>query len=383
MFLIHKHAPTVLDDFVYNKDVANKLLMLTTDDSSPHIIISGPVGAGKETLMWFYLRALFGEDVTSLIKEKHVISGSSNKKIVSIVKSNYHIMIEPTVSNYDKYVIQEVIQKYAMYSPIPFLVVKKTFKIIVINNAENLSNLAQTALRRTMETYAKTCRFVMVCNDLSKIIDPLKSRCCVFHVPLPTNEEIYNNALLISFMEQINIPPSKLKEVVMNSSRSMKNVIWYLDHYRLKIDNTTCITASYDVIGNAIKLANEINFVSSIEVIRTEIYTLMINNVRGSDIIIKITDFMIDLFHLDSEICIDIISKASDAEFNLILGRREIMHMDYFIIYCLKNAILYYIKHPEHIFEQTEIPKFTVPVKTIVPRVAKNNKTSKTSYKKN
>jgi len=331
MLIIHKYTPDKIDDFIYHRDVIENLLMISKDESIPHIIINGPPGSGKKSIVNYYLRMLYDDSVRDLRKEKYTITGSSNKKEISITKSNFHIIIEPTITNYDKHVIQEIVIKYAMSSPLPYLVNNRTFKTIVINNAEKLSNLAQTALRRTMETYAKTCRFIMICNNLSKILDPLKSRCCVFQVALPTKQEVYNNINYISVCENIDLKESDYVNILSTCGRSMKKAIWMLEEIRLGIK----IKPSTDVIMNHIiyyiMTTTAENYIDHIQKIRMEIYELIITNIRGSDIICDIVDCLIKTY--DSDVFLfNVIRIASVSEFNLIQGRRDIMHIDYFIV---------------------------------------------------
>ena len=68
---------------------------------------------------------------------------------------------------------------------------KRKFKIVLINCVDNLSYYAQASLRRTMEKYANTCKFIFICDQLSKIIEPLRSRCLCVRVPVPDNLAIY------------------------------------------------------------------------------------------------------------------------------------------------------------------------------------------------
>ena len=140
----------------------------------------GPTGAGKKTIVKFFLEALYDSDVNDVKKIPYNVNGSSTKKEIEIMQSNYHIIIEPTNTNHDKYILQEIIKQYAKYRPFDIFKTRRNFRTIVIYGVDNLAINSQAALRRTMEIYAKKCRFVMVCNNLSKLFEPLRSRCRVF-----------------------------------------------------------------------------------------------------------------------------------------------------------------------------------------------------------
>ena len=88
----------------------------------------------------------------------------------------------------------------------------KLFKIVVIDKIDNLNYYAQASLRRTMEKYANTCKFIFISNQLSKIIEPLKSRCLI-RVPLPNKYQIFNMVLKISHLENIDINIGEFNEI--------------------------------------------------------------------------------------------------------------------------------------------------------------------------
>src|ERR1700747_563896 len=113
MFVVHKYTPKDIEDFDYNRKIAETLLLISKDNCIPHIILHGPIGSGKESLANFFLRKLYNDNVQNLRKSKYEIKGSSNKKEVTIIGSNFHIVIEPTNTNHDKYIIQEIIHSYA------------------------------------------------------------------------------------------------------------------------------------------------------------------------------------------------------------------------------------------------------------------------------
>src|SRR6185437_17180649 len=105
-------------------------------------------------------------------KKSGTISKSKSVQ-VQVKKSNYHIVIEPTKIS-DKNIIQGIIKKFSVGKPISQDVcdIKRSFKTVVILNTDELTYQTQAFLRRTMEQYSKTCRFILCCNNLSKINPP-------------------------------------------------------------------------------------------------------------------------------------------------------------------------------------------------------------------
>lgn len=342
MFLIEKYRPNNPKDFLFNKEILRQLTHIATNENIPHIIISGPAGGGKKTLVKLFLETLYDSDVNVLSKIKYNISGSSTKKEIDILQSNYHIIIEPTNTNHDKYVLQEIIKQYAMHKPFNIYKTQRKFKTIVIHNIENLANNSQAALRRTMELYAKTCRFVMVCNNLSKIFDPLRSRCRIFCVPLPSSNDIYNVISYVSLMENIKLTSSDMEYILNDYNNNLKRALWILESKRLDSEAKIALDEVYDHVVELILNARQGNNIIKIfdDEIRSNIYSILITTIKGSEIIITLMDQLIRRIN-DDEINAKIIQCASEAEYNLIQGRRDITHIDYFIIGVIKEIRKY------------------------------------------
>ena len=340
VFLFEKYRPTTTKDFLFNKDILEQLVHIASNEDIPHVIISGPPGGGKKTLVKFFLEALYDPDVNILTKRKYNINGSSAKKEIEILQSNYHIIIEPTSTNHDKYILQEIIKQYAMHKSFNIFKTNRKFKTIVIYNIENLANNSQAALRRTMELYAKTCRFIMVCNNLSKIFDPLRSRCRTFCVPLPSYNDITHVITHISLMENIKLTADEMKFILDKCNNSLKKAIWILDSKRLGSNTTIPLDEVFDeVVDLILSVKTNKNAVKMFDdEIRTNSYNILITNIKGSEIITTLMDKLIKKIDND-EINARIIQYASEAENNLIYGRRDIIHIDYFVSGVMKELI--------------------------------------------
>lgn len=340
-FLIEKYKPQTIEDLEFNFNIAQKLLFMADMPNIPHMIISGPIGGGKKTLVHFYLNALYGPSVNKVSKCKYIVNSSSTKKEVEIIQSGNHIVIEPTNTNHDRHILQGIIKEYAIKRPFSFFDEPSKFKTIVIHNIENLAHNSQAALRRTMEKYAKSCRFVMICNNLSKIIDPLKSRCTIFCVPLPSILTVKNILTKIALNENIKIKSSDLDTIIKHSENNLKEAIGLLDMKRFEVDPVD--TPKYGIqplimldktFSDVIELilrsmtANPKTFIKDIiEPIRTNIYAISITGIEGPITIKTILDRMIDLIP-DDDINMELIEIASEYEFNLVHGRRDITHID-------------------------------------------------------
>jgi len=155
-----------------------------------HLIVYGHIGSGKEYLINNLLCKIYGKTSMELKEVEYTVTGYSNTKTKIMIKqSKHHIIIEPNTNGFDKYLIQDIIQDYAKSELLNIFKNRKLFKVVVINKIDNLSYYAQASLRRTMEKYSNSCKFILVSDQLSKIIEPLRSRCLLVRVQLPNTEQ--------------------------------------------------------------------------------------------------------------------------------------------------------------------------------------------------
>jgi replication factor C subunit 3/5 len=145
------------------------------------------------------LREIFGPGVERVRLEHRSLKTPSNRTVdVATIGSNYHIECNPSdAGNNDRFVVQEVIKEVASHGVLysggtdgTTGASARTFKVVVLTEADRLSRQAQASLRRTMEKYSSVCRIVLLCESPSKIIDPVRSRCLGVRVPAPSHDEV-------------------------------------------------------------------------------------------------------------------------------------------------------------------------------------------------
>ena len=251
-----------------------------------------------------------------------------------IKQSKHHIIIEPNSNGFDKYLIQEIIQDYAKSELLNILKNRKLFKVVIINKIDNLSYYAQASLRRTMEKYSSSCKFILISDQLSKIIEPIRSRCLMIRVPLPSDEQILETLLHICKKENFNLPWNKLKEIIDNSDNKVNHAIWLLEMYRYDIKyEKNWEYVIDDIVENIINPDNQNNkkLYSVIKKIREQFYILFITNISTQIIIRKI---MLKLLESVENLKLKyfIIDITSIFEQRLSQGTRHIIHMEAYII---------------------------------------------------
>lgn len=300
-----------------------------------HLIVYGSLTTNKEFLVNLLLEKIYGKNGIELKEVEYIINGYGNTKTkVSIKQSKYHIIIEPNSNGFDKYLIQEIIQDYAKTELLNILKYKKLFKVVVINKLDNLSYYAQASLRRTMEKYSDSCKFIFICDQLSKIIEPIRSRCILFRTSLPSNEQVLETLLKIADKDNINIGLEDYNFIIKNSENKITDAIWLLELKKNGIDysnNWNQLIIEIVIMVLNVKNYNNKKFNMVIKKIREIFYNLFITNIPTQTIIRLI---MINLLKNvnDLKLKINIIEITSIFELRLSQGTRHIIHLEAYII---------------------------------------------------
>ena len=316
-------------------DIINKLdYDISRYSNFQHLIIYGPPGSGKDYFINNILQKFFGKSNIELKDIEYTLMGYSNLKIKIMIKqSKNHIVIEPNSNGFDKYLIQEIIQDYSKSNMLNIIKQSKNFKIIIINKIDNLSYYAQASLRRTLEKYSDTCKFILVSEQLSKIIEPLRSRCIMIRVPLPNNINITNKLLYITYKENINISFEKINDIVNMCDNKINIAVWLLEMYNNDINYNVNWETLIDKIINLIILSinNNDKIHLIIKKIRVKFYILFITNIPTQIIIKKIMNKLLNKIN-NILIKYKIINITSIYENRLNQGTRHIIHIEAYII---------------------------------------------------
>jgi replication factor C subunit 3/5 len=314
----------------FHKEIFHKLKKISEDDCMPHIIFYGNPGTGKKTMINLFLEMIFDKSIYKMDDSKYTVISSGNiENEVFVKQSDHHIIIEPNNNNFDRYLIQDIVKEYARRYPLYVYEKSRNFKMVQINNLDNLSYYAQTSLRRTIEKYSKTCRFVMWCYSLSKVIEPLRSRCLCIHVPTQTTDDLVKWTFNIASLQNINLKLPVLDYIINSSNGNLKDILWKLDLYKY------CGKVQNGYQKSLIALIDEIITGQDIQIIRDYIYKMMITNISSNVIIKDILNIVltkIDQYPDSKDKSTKIIDFASNFEYRLSKGRRDIIHIEAFIL---------------------------------------------------
>ena len=220
MNLYKKYLPKTVEDYYLHPNIQNFLTNINKSDL-PNLIIYGREGSGKKS----FLSILFPEKKTKIVK-----SIKYNSKFIdyTIYISKYTIEIDSKeLKIYNKYLLQNVIKEIAETKRVN----DNRSKIIIIHNANYLDNDFQYILRKMIELYIHNAKFILVTTSLSKIINPVISRCLGIRVISPSYDDINTFINKVNKDEKLNISVSKINRIVKNSDRNMKKAILDLEMY--------------------------------------------------------------------------------------------------------------------------------------------------------
>lgn len=237
MLWVDKYRPAELKDLDFHEAVTKRLRNLAASPDLPHLLVYGPPGAGKKTRILALLRELYGDGALKVRLEhkSFKVPNRSTKVEITTVASNYHIEMNPSDvgATNDRLVVQEVLKEIAQYH-LADSNAQRPFKVVLLMEVDRLSKNAQHALRRTMEKYTATCRLVLCCNNPSKVIDPLRSRCLGVRVGAPTLEEVEHVLQGVCLKEGLAYCAPLGRDIAVKSERNLRRAILMLETCRVQ-----------------------------------------------------------------------------------------------------------------------------------------------------
>lgn len=297
-----KYRPIKFEEIKGQEEIVKRIKSLVENNNIPHLLFTGPAGVGKTTLALVIAKTLFKDRIENFLE-----LNASDERGIDIVRNK----------------IKEVARTKSTTN-IPF-------KIIYLDECDSLTKDAQQALRRIMETYSNTCRFILSCNFSSKIIDPIQSRCAIFRFkPLGKKniEEIINN---ISKKEKLNITKetiSLLYEISEGDVRRIENIL----QASASLTNKITENIIYEVTSKSqpkevkeiLNLAIDNKFIES----RKKLLDVMLNNgFSGLDMIKQIQKEILNL-NLPNPKKLKLIDKCGEIEFRLVEGSDEFIQLE-------------------------------------------------------
>lgn len=298
-----KYRPVKFSEMRGQKDIVEKVEAFVKQKNMPHLLFSGPAGTGKSTLALIIARQLFGDD----FRRNFLELNASDERGIDVVRN--------TVKDF---------ARTKSIGDVPF-------KIIFLDECDALTKEAQQALRRTMENFTRTTRFVLSCNFSSKIIDPIQSRCAVFRFRPLEKVEVIKIIEHIAKEEKLNID-DKAKEALFNVSggdcRRCENILQSCAATSNKLTEDLVYSMASFAKPKEVKEFLDFALNGDFLKARNKLLDTMLNyGLSGLDVIKQIQAQIWDL-DVDGKRKVELVDRCGEAEFRLVEGSDEFIQLE-------------------------------------------------------
>lgn len=201
---VEKYRPRTVDDVAHQEEVVSTLRKALQTANLPHLLFYGPPGTGKTTTALAIARQLYGPE---LMPARVLELNASDERGINVVREK--------VKTFAAAAVGQAASNY----PCP------PFKLLILDEADSMTQDAQNALRRTMEAYSKVTRFCFICNYVSRIIEPLASRCAKFRFRPLHKEAMAERIQFICDKEQVQLEGDVVETLSQVSGGDLRRAI--------------------------------------------------------------------------------------------------------------------------------------------------------------
>ena len=297
-----KYRPSKFDDLVGQQEIIKRVRSLVQGMNIPHLLFAGPAGIGKSTLALIIVKELFGPTW----RENYLDLNASDERGIDVVRQK--------------------VKDFARTKAIGNV----PFKVIFLDEADALTKEAQQALRRTMENYSNTCRFIMAANYSSRIIDPIQSRCVLFRFKLLEKKDIVSVIKKIAENEKLNISDDAFETLYEASEGDCRRAINILQatasispNVNSEMINMILSTAKPKDVKVVLDYALTGDFIKARDKL---LDTMLKESIAGTDIIKAIQKEIWNL-PIEPEIKVRLTEKTGEAEFRMTEGSDEFVQL--------------------------------------------------------
>ena len=303
-----KYRPKDFNEILGQEDIVKRVQAFVKKKNLPNLLFSGPPGVGKTTLALVIARKLYGENWRENLLELN----ASDERGIDIIRVK----------------VKDFARTKALSDVL--------FKLVYLDESDALTKEAQQALRRVMEDFTRTCRFILSCNYSSKIIEPIQSRCAVFRFSPLKAEDIKNRLRYIAKNEGKNITEDALDAIVYICNGDMRKAINILQ-MSAAISDTIDESIVYKATGLAkredvesvVKKALSGDFIAA----RNKLNKLLVElGLSGEDIIKQIHRVIYDL-PIEDRLKVELLDRTGEIEFRIVEGANERIQLDALLAY--------------------------------------------------
>jgi len=308
-----KYRPRKLEEVAGQNAIINNLQSYVRKRNLPHLIFSGPAGVGKTAAAVAMARELYDDTWSENFTELN----ASDERGIDVVRNK--------------------IKNFARTMPIG----DASFKIIFLDEADALTDAAQSALRRTMERYSGTCRFVLSCNYSAKIIGPIQSRCSVYRFKSLSYDAIASRVKYISAKEGLTLSEEAIKAINYVSLGDMRRAVNALQSAAVlgseikpeRIYETTA-TARPEEIQELIKRALDGKFFDALD----KLEELVDKGISGDEILAQMHRLVINM-DIPAREKVELMDRIGEADYRITEGANEKIQLDALIAsFCLSSG---------------------------------------------
>lgn len=298
-----KYRPKTFDEVKGQEDIISKLRAFVKQRNIPHLLFAGPAGVGKSTLALVIARTFFGENW----RDNFLELNSSDERGIDVVRVK----------------VKDFARTRAL-GDVPF-------KIIFLDECDALTREAQQALRRTMENYTSTCRFILAANYSSKIIDPIQSRCAVFRFKPLQGDQVVKLIDQVSKTEGFQIDErakQALITVADGDCRRVQNILQSCAALSKTITQEQVFSlasvAAPDEVKQVLMVAIKGDFLAA----RSKLLDVMLKyGLSGIDAVKQIQQEVWNL-EVDNRKKVNLIDKCGEIEFRIVEGADEFIQLE-------------------------------------------------------
>lgn len=309
---VEKYRPKQVKEVAHQDEVIRVLTNTLETTNCPHMLFYGPPGTGKTTTALAIAHQLYGPE---LYKSRVLELNASDERGINVVRTRIKDFAAVAVGT----------QGRQGGYPCP------PYKIIILDEADSMTEDAQNALRRTMETYSKVTRFFFICNYISRIIEPLASRCAKFRFK-PLSEDIMTSRILhICQEEGLNLDSEALSTLSSISQGDLRRAITFLQGAARLFGSTISAKELISVSGVIPKEVVQALFTAcrggNFDLVNKEVNNVIAEGYPVSQMLSQLLEVVVDASDVTDEQKARICSKLGEADKCLIDGADEYLQL--------------------------------------------------------